>query len=287
MKYPKILIVLIFVTILCVMPNLASAQETPPAIIYGIASNNGAPVPAGNTITALVNGVVAETTTTKTVLQNGVTVKGKFAILVKGSIGDIVSFKIGPKSATETLKWPGKGAAYKLNLTAGLTVVTNASAPSTTSANTGLTGGTGDKGPTGNIGSAGLQGPAGAAGATGIAGPDGLKGIDGISPPASVLIIIAILLAAIAIVTSVTANFSGYTALGAFTAAICASIFTSSSKNNSTPYARQYADADQRISQIEYPPSPQSDTSICRNCRTKINANENFCSGCGDRINAI
>ena len=280
MKYPKILIVLIFVTILCVMPNLASAQDTePPAIIYGMASNNGTPVPAGNTITALVNGVVTGTIATKA--------NGKFTILVKGSIGDIVSFKIGPKSATETLKWPGQGETYKLNLTAGLTVVTNASAPSTTSANTGLTGGTGDKGPTGNIGSAGLQGPAGAAGATGIAGPDGLKGIDGISPPASVLIIIAILLAAIAIVTSVTANFSGYTALGAFTAAICASIFTSSSKNNSTPYARQYADADQRISQIEYPPSPQSDTSICRNCRTKINANENFCSGCGDRINAI
>ena len=279
MKYPKTLIVLILVTILCVMPNLASAQETPPAIIYGMASNNGTPVPAGNTITALVNGVVTGTIATKA--------NGKFTILVKGSIGDIVSFKIGPKSATETLKWPGQGETYKLNLTAGLTVVTNASAPSTTSANTGLTGGTGDKGPTGNIGSAGLQGPAGAAGATGIAGPDGLKGIDGISPPASVLIIIAILLAAIAIVTSVTANFSGYTALGAFTAAICASIFTSSSKNNSTPYARQYADADQRISQIEYPPSPQSDTSICRNCRTKINANENFCSGCGDRINAI
>ncbi|HCG91117.1 MAG TPA: hypothetical protein DEZ08_04695 [Dehalococcoidia bacterium] len=279
MKYPKILIVLIFVTILCVMPNLASAQETPPAIIYGMASNNGAPVPAGISITALVNGVVAGTITTK--------VNGKFTILVKGSIGDIVSFKIGPKSATETLKWPGQGETYKQNLTAGITVITNASAPSTTSANAGLAGGTGDKGPTGNSGPPGLQGPAGAVGATGITGPAGPKGIDGISPPPSVLIIVAILLSTIAIVTSVTANFSGYTALGVFIVAICASIFTSSSKNNSTPYARQYADTDQRISQIEYPPSPESGTSICRNCQTKINPNENFCSGCGDRINTI
>ena len=37
-------------------PNLISAQQVPPHIIVGTASNNGTPVPTGTTISALIDG---------------------------------------------------------------------------------------------------------------------------------------------------------------------------------------------------------------------------------------
>ena len=56
MKKFKILALLAVMAILWTIPVMAFAQEVPPAIVIGKASNNGVPVASGTTVTALVNG---------------------------------------------------------------------------------------------------------------------------------------------------------------------------------------------------------------------------------------
>ena len=94
MKKFKILALLAVMAILWTIPVMAFAQEVPPAIVIGKATNNGVPVATGTTVSALVDG--ADVGSAKT------SADGKFTVTAKGVKGDTLTFKIGDGAANET-----------------------------------------------------------------------------------------------------------------------------------------------------------------------------------------
>ena len=164
MKKFKILALLAVMAILWTIPVMAFAQEVPPAIVIGKATNNGVPVATGTTVSALVNG--ADVGSAKT------SADGKFTVTAKGVKGDTLTFKIGDGAANETAELADNGEILKMDLSVGA------------SAAAGSDGAKGATGATGKAGPAGAQGPAGAKGDTGAAGPAGAAGAQGPQGPA-------------------------------------------------------------------------------------------------------
>ena len=164
MKKFKILALLAVMAILWTIPVMAFAQEVPPAIVIGKATNNGVPVATGTTVSALVDG--ADVGSAKT------SADGKFTVTAKGVKGDTLTFKIGDGAANETAELADNGEILKMDLSVG------------SSAAAGSDGAKGATGATGKAGPAGAQGPAGAKGDTGAAGPAGAAGAQGPQGPA-------------------------------------------------------------------------------------------------------
>ena len=164
MKKFKILALLAVMAILWTIPVMAFAQEVPPAIVIGKATNNGVPVATGTTVSALVDG--ADVGSAKT------SADGKFTVTAKGVKGDTLTFKIGDGAANETAELADNGEILKMDLSVGA------------SAAAGSDGAKGATGATGKAGPAGAQGPAGAKGDTGAAGPAGAAGAQGPQGPA-------------------------------------------------------------------------------------------------------
>ena len=194
MKKFKILALLAVMAILWTIPVMAFAQEVPPAIVIGKATNNGVPVASGTTVSALVNG--ADVGSAKT------SADGKFTVTAKGVKGDTLTFKIGDGAANESAELADNGEILKLDLTVG----TSAGAGSDGAKGaTGATGKAGAQGPAGAKGDTGAAGPAGAAGAAGPQGPAGLAGAQGPAGAAGSgggMGIIALILSIVAIVVA-------------------------------------------------------------------------------------
>ena len=194
MKKFKILALLAVMAILWTIPVMAFAQEVPPAIVIGKATNNGVPVATGTTVSALVDG--ADVVSAKT------SADGKFTVTAKGVKGDTLTFKIGDGAANETADLADNGEILKMDLSVG----TSASAGSDGAKGaTGATGKAGAQGPAGAAGAAGAQGPAGAAGAAGPQGPAGAAGAQGPAGAAGSgggMGIIALILSIVAIVVA-------------------------------------------------------------------------------------
>ena len=108
MKKFKILALLAVMAILWTIPVMAFAQEVPPAIVIGKATNNGVPVATGTTVSALVDG--ADVGSAKT------SADGKFTVTAKGVKGDTLTFKIGDGAANETAKLADNGEILKMDL---------------------------------------------------------------------------------------------------------------------------------------------------------------------------
>ena len=111
MKKFKILALLAVMAILWTIPVMAFAQEVPPAIVIGKATNNGVPVATGTTVSALVNG--ADVGSAKT------SADGKFTVTAKGVKGDTLTFKIGDGAANETAELADNGEILKMDLSVG------------------------------------------------------------------------------------------------------------------------------------------------------------------------
>jgi len=194
MKKFKILALLAVMAILWTIPAMAFAQEVPPAVVIGTASNNGVPVAAGTTITAHVSGSDVGSALTSA--------GGKFQVTAKGVKGDTLTFTIGEATASESIKLADSGEILRQDLSVGAYSGSAGSAGSEGA--TGAAGAKGDsgaKGDTGAAGAAGAAGPAGAAGAAGPAGAAGANGADGTSGGGS-MGIIALILAIVAIVVA-------------------------------------------------------------------------------------
>lgn len=194
MKKFKILALLAVMAILWTIPAMAFAQEVPPAVVIGTASNNGVPVAAGTTITAHVSGSDVGSALTSA--------GGKFQVTAKGVKGDTLTFTIGEATASESIKLADSGEILRQDLSVGAYSGSAGSAGSEGA--TGAAGAKGDsgaKGDTGAAGAAGAAGPSGAAGAAGPAGAAGASGADGTSGGGS-MGIIALILAIVAIVVA-------------------------------------------------------------------------------------
>jgi hypothetical protein len=194
MKKFKILALLAVMAILWTIPAMAFAQEVPPAVVIGTASNNGVPVAAGTTITAHVSGSDVGSALTSA--------GGKFQVTAKGVKGDTLTFTIGEATASESIKLADSGEILRQDLSVGANSGSAGSAGSKGA--TGAAGAKGDsgaKGDTGAAGAAGAAGPSGAAGAAGPAGAAGANGADGTSGGGS-MGIIALILAIVAIVVA-------------------------------------------------------------------------------------
>jgi hypothetical protein len=194
MKKFKILALLAVMAILWTIPAMAFAQEVPPAVVIGTASNNGVPVAAGTTITAHVSGSDVGSALTSA--------GGKFQVTAKGVKGDTLTFTIGEATASESIKLADSGEILRQDLSVGANSGSAGSAGSKGA--TGAAGAKGDsgaKGDTGAAGAAGAAGPSGAAGAAGPAGAAGASGADGTSGGGS-MGIIALILAIVAIVVA-------------------------------------------------------------------------------------
>jgi hypothetical protein len=194
MKKFKILALLAVMAILWTIPAMAFAQEVPPAVVIGTASNNGVPVAAGTTITAHVSGSDVGSALTSA--------GGKFQVTAKGVKGDTLTFTIGEATASESIKLADSGEILRQDLSVGAYSGSAGSAGSKGA--TGAAGAKGDsgaKGDTGAAGAAGAAGPSGAAGAAGPAGAAGANGADGTSGGGS-MGIIALILAIVAIVVA-------------------------------------------------------------------------------------
>ena len=191
MKKFKILALLAVMAILWTIPAMAFAQEVPPAVVIGTASNNGVPVAAGTTITAHVSGSDVGSALTSA--------GGKFQVTAKGVKGDTLTFTIGEATASESIKLADSGEILRQDLSVGANSGSAGSAGSKGAA--GAKGDSGAKGDTGAAGAAGPSGAAGAAGAAGPAGAAGASGADGTSGGGS-MGIIALILAIVAIVVA-------------------------------------------------------------------------------------
>lgn len=100
----------------------AAAPPSPPAAYYGEVTVNGEPAPAGVTVDAVVDGEVRASLTT----AEGGTLGGASAfdekLVVDGSEGENVTFRVGSQNA-ETVAWEG-GAHERISL-----AVTDSAAP--------------------------------------------------------------------------------------------------------------------------------------------------------------
>ncbi len=247
-----------------------SAQNVPPHVIIGVASNNGVPVPAGTTISALVDNLKIGTSRTSG--------SGNFTLMAGNSDSHsdkTMTFSIGDSIANETLKWK-KGEATRLNLT----VRTSAQEPLDPVATTGEAGAIGSSGPkgaTGESGPRGPQGPDGPIGPTGSigkSGPLGPQGNPGPNAPIDTFTLIALLVSLITIVVSVATNIGGYIALSLFVVTNIASIFRRN-KNRSKSYGVPINYTSPNID----PPSPSisiSSDNICGQCQAKVDPSDLF-----------
>ena len=200
MKKFKILALLAVMAILWTIPVMAFAQEVPPAIVIGKATNNGVPVATGTTVSALVDG--ADVGSAKT------SADGKFTVTAKGVKGDTLTFKIGDGAANETAKLADNGEILKMDLSVGTSASAGSDGAKGATGATGKAGAQGPAGAKGDTGAAGAAGPAGAAGAAGPQGPAGPAGAAGAQGPAGAagsgggMGIIALILSIVAIVVA-------------------------------------------------------------------------------------
>jgi len=200
MKKFKILALLAVMAILWTIPVMAFAQEVPPAIVIGKATNNGVPVATGTTVSALVNG--ADVGSAKT------SADGKFTVTAKGVKGDTLTFKIGDGAANETAELADNGEILKMDLSVGASASAGSDGAKGATGATGKAGPAGAQGPAGAKGDTGAAGAAGPAGAAGAAGPQGPAGPAGAQGPAGAagsgggMGIIALILSIVAIVVA-------------------------------------------------------------------------------------
>ena len=200
MKKFKILALLAVMAILWTIPVMAFAQEVPPAIVIGKATNNGVPVATGTTVSALVNG--ADVGSAKT------SADGKFTVTAKGVKGDTLTFKIGDGAANETAELADNGEILKMDLSVGTSASAGSDGAKGATGATGKAGPAGAQGPAGAKGDTGAAGAAGPAGAAGAAGPQGPAGAAGAQGPAGAagsgggMGIIALILSIVAIVVA-------------------------------------------------------------------------------------
>ena len=197
MKKFKILALLAVMAILWTIPVMAFAQEVPPAIVIGKATNNGVPVASGTTVSALVNG--ADVGSAKT------SADGKFTVTAKGVKGDTLTFKIGDAVASETADLADNGEILKMDLSVGSGGSSGATGSTGATGKAGPAGAQGPAGAKGDTGAAGAAGPAGAAGAAGPqgpAGPAGAQGPAGAAGSGGGMGIIALILSIVAIVVA-------------------------------------------------------------------------------------
>ena len=200
MKKFKILALLAVMAILWTIPVMAFAQEVPPAIVIGKATNNGVPVASGTTVSALVDG--ADVGSAKT------SADGKFTVTAKGVKGDTLTFKIGDGAANETAELADNGEILKMDLSVGSSATAGSDGAKGATGATGKTGPAGAQGPAGAKGDTGAAGAAGPAGAAGAAGPQGPAGAAGAQGPAGAagsgggMGIIALILSIVAIVVA-------------------------------------------------------------------------------------
>lgn len=200
MKKFKILALLAVMAILWTIPVMAFAQEVPPAIVIGKATNNGVPVATGTTVSALVDG--ADVGSAKT------SADGKFTVTAKGVKGDTLTFKIGDGAANETAELADNGEILKMDLSVGTSASAGSDGAKGATGATGKAGPAGAQGPAGAKGDTGAAGAAGPAGAAGAAGPQGPAGAAGAQGPAGAagsgggMGIIALILSIVAIVVA-------------------------------------------------------------------------------------
>ena len=200
MKKFKILALLAVMAILWTIPVMAFAQEVPPAIVIGKATNNGVPVATGTTVSALVDG--ADVGSAKT------SADGKFTVTAKGVKGDTLTFKIGDGAANETAELADNGEILKMDLSVGASASAGSDGAKGATGATGKAGPAGAQGPAGAKGDTGAAGAAGPAGAAGAAGPQGPAGAAGAQGPAGAagsgggMGIIALILSIVAIVVA-------------------------------------------------------------------------------------
>jgi len=212
----RVLPFLAALSLLLMLPTVASAQQAPPHVFIGTVTMNGLGAPIGTTLTASIDGLVQGSTT----VQAG----GKYMLKVNQSTGGAISFKIGNLVAAESATWEHGGATL-LDLNAGATqdsVINQdtvgavsfkigdlvddesaiseqeggpvldlnaaraggAKAPLGPQSAKGDTGDSGERSPTGPSGAEGPAGPAGEPGAAGPAGPAGAEGPTGPTAPA-------------------------------------------------------------------------------------------------------
>ena len=276
----KIHIFLAVMILAMLFPNLVSAQQVPPHIIVGAASNNGVPVPVGTTISALIDDTKIGTARTAG--------SGNFTLMAGNSNsyeGKTMSFSIGDSSASETLGWK-KGEATKLNLTVGTPGSTESITPIVTTGATGASGvagpqgpkgATGEVGPTGDTGPVGPVGPIGPRGENGPIGPIGNSGTDA---PLNTFSLIALLIAVITIVVSIATNIGGYIALILFVVTNVVSVFDGN-KPKTSAIPINYASRD--IDPLS-PTIPIPSEHICGECNASYNPSDIFCGSCGIRI---
>ena len=273
----KIHIFLAIMILAMLFPSLISAQQVPPHIIIGAASNGGVPVPTGTTITALVDGVKIGAARTAG--------SGTFTLMAGNSNsyeGKTMTFTIGNSSASETLVWK-KGEATKLNLTVGTPGSTESIAPIVTTGESGAAGPQGPKGAAGEVGPPGPQGPSGPEGPIGPrgeTGPIGPIGNAGTDAPLNTFSLIALLIAVITIVVSIATNIGGYIALILFVVTNVVSVFGGNKPETSgIPINYTSPDID--------PPSPNisiPSENICGKCNASYDPSDIFCGSCGIRI---
>tara|TARA_B100000530_G_scaffold146727_1_gene91928 strand:- start:1621 stop:2247 length:627 start_codon:yes stop_codon:yes gene_type:complete len=198
MKKFKILALLAVMAILWTIPVIGFAQELPPSIVKGNATNNGVPVANGTTVSAHIDGAEVGSTQTKA--------GGAFVLLAeKGVKGDTISFKIGEGNANETAEVEYSGEAFLLNLSVGASASAGSDGAKGATGATGKAGAQGPAGAKGDTGAAGAAGPAGAAGAAGPQGPAGAAGAQGPAGAAGSgggMGIIALILSIVAIVVA-------------------------------------------------------------------------------------
>ena len=258
-------------------PSLISAQQVPPHIIIGAASNGGVPVPTGTTITALVDGVKIGAARTAG--------SGTFTLMAGNSNsyeGKTMTFTIGNSSASETLVWK-KGEATKLNLTVGTPGSTESIAPIVTTGESGAAGPQGPKGAAGEVGPPGPQGPSGPEGPIGPrgeTGPIGPIGNAGTDAPLNTFSLIALLIAVITIVVSIATNIGGYIALSLFVVTNVVSVFDGN-KPKTSAIPINYASRD--IDPLS-PTIPIPSEHICGECNASYNPSDIFCGSCVIRI---
>ena len=200
MKKFKILALLAVMAILWTIPVMAFAQEVPPAIVIGKATNNGVPVATGTTVSALVDGTDVGSAKTSA--------DGKFTVTAKGVKGDTLTFKIGDGAANETAELADNGEILKMDLSVGTSASAGSDGAKGATGATGKAGPAGAQGPAGAKGDTGAAGAAGPAGAAGAAGPQGPAGAAGAQGPAGAagsgggMGIIALILSIVAIVVA-------------------------------------------------------------------------------------
>ena len=206
----RFLALLAVLALFLTLPAIASAQQVPPHVFIGTATENGVPAPVGRAVTASIDGVVVGSTTVKA--------GGGYTLLVNQGTGTAITFKVGNLDAAQTATWV-QGGGGVLDLVVGGAGAAGAADAAVGPAgqagppgSKGEQGATGDRGPAGPSGPSGADGPAGAAGPAGgpgSAGPAGTVGPAGPAGGGGALGLIGLILAIIALVGVGAVYFMG------------------------------------------------------------------------------